>query len=98
MRLFRDIKLDRPNREIGEAVTKAFSREKTGFVPYALRDAYAIRAAIMGIDSAIMAKWMGHSLAVHHKHYQKYIDKQTHFKIWENFTRIVLTIHKRDEL
>ncbi len=78
------INLDRPNKKIGQAVTQAFSRENTGFVPYALRDAYAIRAAVLGIDSAIAAKWMGHSLAVHQKDYQKYLDKEAHLKIWEN--------------
>jgi hypothetical protein len=81
------IKLDRANRDIGGVVTKAFKRENIGFVPYAFRDAYAIRGAVLGIDSAIMAKWMGHSLTVHQKDYQKYIDKEAHLKIWENFTR-----------
>ncbi len=82
-----EIKLDRANRDIGGVVSKAFKRENIGFVPYSLRDAYAIRGAVLGIDSAIMAKWMGHSLTVHQKDYQKYIDKETHQRIWENVTR-----------
>jgi len=78
------VDITRTNKKIGGSVSSCFKRLKVGFTPYALRDAYAVRAAVLGIDSAIVARWMGHSLTVHHKHYQKYINKEADKLIWEN--------------
>jgi integrase len=82
--IYPNVDLNRANKMIGMSVSKAFkARLNLHFSPYSLRDAYAIRCAVSGIDSAIAAKWMGHSLETHHKHYQKYLDKEAFRKIWE---------------
>lgn len=71
------------NREIGNAVGKAFRRLEVGHTPYALRDCYAIRASVLGISPAIVVKWMGHSLSTHYGHYLKWIEKTDFDKVWD---------------
>ena len=70
------------NKELGTKISQEFRDRKLGIVPYALRDAYAIRAARLGIDSLMASKWMGHSVAVHSDHYLTYIDEEAMAKIW----------------
>lgn len=57
------------NRALGSTVTRAALDLKLPCTPYSLRDAYAIRLAVAGVDVAIAAQWMGHSVSVHCKHY-----------------------------
>lgn len=71
------------NQDLGEKISQAFRARRLPVVPYGLRDAYAVRCAVNGIDSSIAAKWMGHDISIHCKHYQKYIDKVAMQKIWE---------------
>lgn len=70
-----EINLDRPNRAIGNAVTKAFERYKIPFTPYDLRHAWAIRTLIVGMDYGMAALQMGHSVAVHRKTYHRWITR-----------------------
>jgi hypothetical protein len=74
---------EKANKYIGQRIAKKFHSLELGIVPYGLRDAYAIRAAVLGIDSAIASKWMGHSLEVHYRSYLRFIDQIAHDKIWE---------------
>jgi integrase len=67
----------------GTAVCRAFQRNKIPFTPYALRDSYAVRGAVLGVNPAIMAKWMGHSLDTHYKHYLKWIEQKDFDAVWE---------------
>ena len=67
----------------GHRVCKAFTRNKIPFTAYCLRDAYAIRAAKLGISPAIAAKWLGHSLDVHYKNYLRHIDQLDFDAVWE---------------
>lgn len=71
------------NRDIGNAVGKALRRHQIDHVAYALRDAYAIRASLLGISPAIAAKWMGHKLTVHYDHYLRFIEKQDFDAVWQ---------------
>lgn len=71
-----EIKLDRPNRAIGENVTRCFRRANIPFSPYDLRHAWAIRSLEYGIDISLAAKQMGHSLEVHSRLYHSWIDEK----------------------
>ena len=70
------------NRNNGSTVCHFFTREKIGFGAYALRDAYAIRGAVLGISPAVVAKWMGHSLQVHDRAYLRHLDKINFDQVW----------------
>jgi len=67
----------------GHRVCVAFRRNKIDFTAYALRDAYAIRSAKLGISPAIASKWMGHSLTVHYKSYLRHIEQLDFDAVWE---------------
>jgi hypothetical protein len=71
------------NREKGHAVGKTLREKKVSHCPLSLRDAYAIRAAILGISPAIAAKWMGHSIQTHYKHYLRWLDKEDFDRTWQ---------------
>jgi integrase len=79
-----NIKIEgKTNKELGTKISQEFRDRKLGIVPYSLRDAYAIRGAKLGIDSLMMSKWMGHSVAVHSEHYLSYIDEAAMERIWQ---------------
>ena len=71
------------NTDNGQRVCQAFTRNKIPFSVYALRDAYAIRATKLGISPAIVAKWMGHSLSTHYKHYLRHIEQIDFDSVWD---------------
>ena len=77
--------LNRTNLQLGQNVTEWF--RKYPFTPYELRHYYAARGVINGISPMAMAKWMGHSLNVHYKHYGRLIDDAEFKQLWmEKFT------------
>jgi integrase len=67
---------DKNNQELGRKITPALHSQGIKITSYHLRDAYAVRASILGIDPAIVARWMGHSLQVHFHQYHSHIDKR----------------------
>lgn len=52
-------------------------------VAYDLRHAYAIRGHRVGIDPSTMSKVMGHDLATHIKHYQRWIEVEAIMEAFE---------------
>jgi len=71
---------DVPTDEEIEATCRAISNPGWAWVygmlaTYALRHAWAIRSAVMGVPDSIAARWMGHSVAVHAKTYHAAIDQ-----------------------
>ncbi|MDY6803496.1 MAG: hypothetical protein SXA11_06775 [Cyanobacteriota bacterium] len=72
------------NQDKSRRITQKFKSLKFGFTPYALRDAYAIRGAVLGISPSIISQWMGHSLNVHFDSYQSYISEREWSQVWEN--------------
>ena len=76
------------NRDIGNQVGHAFRQHKAGHTPYSLRDAYAIRGTVLGISPAVMAKWLGHSLDTHYRHYLRWIDKTDFENVWNGLGKI----------
>lgn len=71
------------NREYGIRIAQWFNRHNYGIVPYDLRHAWAARTAVNGLDSAIAAKMMGHSLMVHNRVYHRFINKANLQAAWE---------------
>ena len=80
------IKLDRSNQQIGHSVTKYLS-PLLPFTPYDLRHAWAIRTIGFGWPDALSAQQMGHSLDVHNRTYQRWIQKRDHQKVYDILLR-----------
>lgn len=70
----------RNNRELGQRVSA--NLREIPHIPYALRHAWAIRSAVMGVPDSIAARWMGHSVAVHAETYHAAISQLQHEAIW----------------
>lgn len=79
-----EIKLPRINTEgksnqiLGNKISTRFWHLKIPS-PYHFRDAYAVRGEIYNFNPAMVAQWMGHSLATHDEKYLRHIQK-THLK------------------
>jgi hypothetical protein len=71
------------NQDKGNKISPKFKSAGLNFTPYALRDAYAIRGSVLGISPSIMSQWMGHSLTVHFKCYQRYLSQREWSQVWE---------------
>lgn len=69
------------NADYGNRVTHAFHRLNIPFSPYNLRHAWAVRAIVYGLDNAIAAKQMGHSLTVHCTTYQHWISASVYEQV-----------------
>jgi len=76
-----------PNKRLGERTSKAFKRWDVPHIPYALRHAYAIRLARVGVPVAIAAKWMGHSVSVHTQTYHGAMSEREYQEVWERVVK-----------
>ncbi|MEM1242166.1 MAG: hypothetical protein AAGI45_20220 [Cyanobacteria bacterium P01_H01_bin.26] len=72
---------DRDNQQLSNRMS-ANLRNKIPHTPKALRHAWAIRSAVLGIPDSIAARWMGHSVAVHAETYHAAINQLQHEAIW----------------
>ena len=63
-------------------------RNKIPHTSKALRHAWAIRSAVLGIPDSIAARWMGHSVAVPSKTYHAAIDQLQHEAIWRRANQL----------
>jgi integrase len=78
------IKLDRENRRLGESAAEYFHETaRLPFTLYNLRHAWAVRATLYGLQDALAAQQMGHSLEVHNSIYQKWIGRAAHQAAYE---------------
>lgn len=73
----------RTHEQIGHSATRHFWEIQTPFTLYDLRHAYALRGLEYGIENADVARWMGHSVDVHTKLYQKWIDRKRDRRAFE---------------
>lgn len=74
------------NKGRGATVSKFFSRHpKVTFNAYMLRHAYAARLARKNVDSAIAAKWMGHSNDIHCRIYHKFLDREHFDSVFDKY-------------
>jgi integrase len=71
------------NRDLGQLISKGFSRAKIPFSPYALRHSWARRAIEMGLDSQLAAKQMRHSHSIHTTVYSAWIDESVHQRAYD---------------
>ncbi|MFB6276294.1 MAG: tyrosine-type recombinase/integrase [Halothece sp.] len=70
---------EKTNNELGRRITEYFRKHREiPFNAYMLRHAYAARLAAKNVDSAVAAKWMGHSNDIHCRIYHKFLDRN-HF-------------------
>ena len=70
-----DLNVSAGHNYLAEKCGKAFRRYNIGFTPYTLRYAYGHRGSVtFGYESPIMAVQMGHSLDVHIRTYQRFIN------------------------
>lgn len=74
------------NQSIGAKVTPSLRAQGINLTAYHLRDAYAVRGSVLGIDPAIVARWMGHSLQIHFTKYHKHISKRDFEQAWKQAT------------
>ncbi len=77
------VNLDRSNDKIGHSATRHFWEIGCPFKLYDLRHAWAIRALEYGLEDALAAKQMGHSVDVHTETYQLWIDAVVHQRAYE---------------
>jgi integrase len=81
--IYPEVNTDKANIDLGGTVSKYFKKNELGIIPYDLRRAYALRCILLGIDSSIIARWMGHSLQTFYDHYQEKINAIAMKKIWQ---------------
>ena len=86
-----DIQIEgRNNKDLGERISanlRSDKRRRIPHKPYALRHAWAIRSAVIGVPDRIAARWMGHSVAVHAETYHAAINQLQHEAIWRRANR-----------
>ena len=62
-------------RRLVQSWGKWFVRQAPGMQLYDLRHAWAVRSIRVGLNASLAAKCMGHSLAVHHSTYHRWLDE-----------------------
>lgn len=72
---------------LGSRVTEYFRHQGMPFTPYALRHAWAVRTAVMGLDASIAAKMMRHDLSVHHATYHQFLDDGHMLEAWKKVNK-----------
>jgi integrase len=70
------------SRALGQRMTQYFRRAGVPFPPYALRHAWALRAAVMGMPTKIASELQGHSEAVHSETYQAFLRDDQLLESW----------------
>lgn len=76
------------NGRKGATITKFFKRHpQINFTAYKLRHAYAARLASKNVDSAVAAKWMGHSSSLHTRVYHKFLDRRHFDAVYEKYIK-----------
>lgn len=80
------------NSDLGHSFSKAFRRYQVPFRPYDLRHAWAVRALLHNLPVSMAAKWMGHSVKIHTRTYQAWIDAVSEQEIFERAVNHALTL------
>jgi integrase len=68
-------RLDRTPNQLSDDFCKVLRRSGAEFTPYDLRHAYAYITLLEGWDTALSARYMGHSILLHQQTYWHWIDK-----------------------
>jgi hypothetical protein len=77
-------KIDRTPNQLSDDFCKVLNRIGCEFTPYALRHHYAYFTLLEGWDTALSARYMGHSIALHQQIYWLCIDKSRERQIRQN--------------
>lgn len=77
------VDLTRRHDQIGHSATRYFWEIKAPFKLYDVRHAWAIRTLEYGLDDALSARQMGHSVEVHTDIYQQWIDGVVHQRAYD---------------
>jgi len=77
------IDLSRSNDKIGHSATRYFWDIKSPFKLYDVRHAWAIRTLEYGLEDALSARQMGHSVDVHTDIYQLWIDAKVQQRAYD---------------
>lgn len=78
------IDLTRSNKKIGESACRYFYETvKLPFHLYDIRHAWAIRTVEYGLEDALSAQQMGHSVEVHNRIYQRWIGAGVHQRAYD---------------
>lgn len=81
------VNLNRRNDQIGHSATRHFWELGAPFKLYDLRHAWAIRTLEYGLEDALSAKQMGHSVEVHNEIYQQWIDGKIHQRAYDRLLK-----------
>ncbi|MEG4915775.1 site-specific recombinase [Microcoleus sp. B7-D4] len=74
--------------DFGDRVCKFFARSPADFCAYDLRHAWAIRAMSFGLDVALAAKQMGHSLTTHTQTYHLALNEREQQRAYDHLLRM----------
>jgi integrase len=77
------VNLSRRNDQIGHSATRHFWELKAPFKLYDLRHAWAIRTLEYGLEDALAARQMGHSVEIHNSIYQHWLDEKTQQRAYD---------------
>jgi integrase len=79
-----DVDLQRTNQSLGRSVSKYFRQyHPLPFLPYDLRHRWAVRTMEYGLADSLSARQMGHSLDIHNRIYQRWIDQYTQQRAYD---------------
>lgn len=67
----------------GDRLSERAKLKGIKFKTYDMRHRYAIRGHECGFPIDDLARWMGHTVAIHTRTYQKYLEEETHYIAYE---------------
>lgn len=89
---------DHSNKYLGARVSHMANNYKLPFTAYNLRDSYALRLAVEGVDVAIAARWMGHSVTVHCEHYLDALQERHSQEVFDRINSVINSPHSQESL
>jgi integrase len=78
------IDLTRSNERVGHSATEYFGRTaRLNFGLYTMRHCWAVRALLYGLPDTLAAQQMGHSVDVHQRLYQRWVNRSHHQAVYD---------------
>lgn len=78
------IDLSRSNEKVGHSATEYFGRTaRLTFGLYTMRHCWAVRALLYGLPDTLAAQQMGHSVDVHQRLYQRWVNRSHHQAVYD---------------
>jgi integrase len=74
----------RSNEKVGHSATEYFGKTaRLPFTLYTMRHCWAVRAMLYGLPDTLAAQQMGHSVEVHQRLYQRWVNRSHHQAVYE---------------